>query len=93
MKVDMTDIIAVAGNSQAERLAQELRTAGMEAVVCEAQGPQGMYIVAVDGSRLAEARDIVAAVQSCECHQEGNRDEAEPGPPHRRRASRRGFVE
>ncbi len=93
MELDMTDIITVAGHSQAERLAQELRTAGLQAVVREARGPQGMHVVAVDSSRLAEARDIVAAVQGCECHQEGNGEEAGPTSPRKRPARRKGFVE
>jgi hypothetical protein len=52
-----------------------------------------MYAVIVDASRLAEARDIAAAFQSCECQQEGDHDEAGPGAPHRQRKSRRGIVE
>jgi hypothetical protein len=49
--------------------------------------------VVVERSHLAEARDIAAAFQNCECQQEGNRDEAELGTPHKRRKPRTGIVE
>ncbi|MHB8071651.1 MAG: hypothetical protein ACYDHF_06875 [Candidatus Cryosericum sp.] len=93
MEEDMAELIVVAGRAQAERIAQELNTAGMTAFVREVAGPQGMFAVVVDRSRLAEARDIAAAFQSCECQQEGNRDEAGPGGPRAHRKPRTGTVE
>jgi hypothetical protein len=93
MQGEVADLIVVAGRTEAERIVQELTTVGIEASVQEMAGPQRMYAVIVDASRLAEARDIAAAFQSCECQQEGDHDEAGPGAPHRQRKPRRGIVE
>jgi hypothetical protein len=93
MQEDVAEVIVVAGQTQAERIAQELSTAGMTAFVRKAAGTEGMFGVVVERSHLAEARDIAAAFQNCECQQEGNRDEAELGTPHKRRKPRTGIVE
>ena len=93
MQGEVADLIVVAGRTEAERIVQELTTVGIEALVQEVAGPQRMFAVVVDASRLAEARDIAAAFQSCECQQEGNHDEAGPGGPHRQRKPRHGIVE
>ena len=93
MERDVAELIVVAGRTEAERIVQELNTVGIDASVREVAGPEGMFAVVVDGSRLAEARDIAAAFQSCECQQEGNRDETGPGGPRRQRKPRGGIVE
>lgn len=93
MEENMAELIVVASRTQGERIAQELNTAGMAAFVREVAGPEGMFSVMVERSRLAGARDIAAAFQSCECQQEGNRDETEPAGPHHRRKLRTGIVE
>jgi hypothetical protein len=93
MEEDVAEVIVVAGQTEAERIVQELTTAGMTAFVRKAAGPEGMFDVVVDRSHLAEARDIAAAFQSCECQQEGNHDEAETGVSHKRRKPHTGTIE
>lgn len=93
MEREVAELIVVAGRTEAERIVQELNTVGIGASVREVTGPEAMFAVVVDGSRLAEARDIAAAFQNCECQQEGNRDEVGPGGPRRQRKSRDGIIE
>jgi hypothetical protein len=93
MMDEYAEVSVVAGQAEAERIVQALGAAGITAFFRGTTGLEGMFRVMAIQSRVAEAREVTSTLQSCECQQEGNRDELEVHSQTRKRVCRRGTVE
>lgn len=87
------EVVVVAGKAEAERIIQALGSVGITGIVQVTAGLQEMFRVMVAQAHLVEARDIASMFQSCECQQEGNRDEPEARDQAGKRPRRRGIIE
>jgi len=90
---EYAEVTVVAGQAEAERIVQVLGAAGVTAFFRGTTGLEGMFRVMAVQLRVAEAREVVSAFQSCECQQEGNHDEVEDHNQSRKHVCRRGTVE
>jgi len=90
---EYAEVVVVAGQAEAERIVQALGAAGITAFFHGTTGLEGMFRVMAVQSCLVEAREVASMFQSCECQQEGSRDEPEVRSQTRKRVRRRGIVE
>jgi len=90
---EYAEVVVVAGQAEAERIVQALGAAGITAFFHGTTGLEGMFRVMAVQSCLVEAREVASMFQSCECQQEGSRDEPEVHNQTRKRVRRRGTIE
>jgi hypothetical protein len=90
---EYAEVVVVPGQAEAERIVQALGAAGITAFFRATTGLEGMFRILAVQSRLDEAREVASMFQSCECQQEGSRDEPEVHSQTGKRVRRRGIVE